>query len=59
MVEVELNSENCNQLIEWYVLIFGSGKNKARTQDIRLLGKLETMRDALMLEEDNFEKLTK
>ena len=59
LVEVELNSRDCNTLIEWYILVFGGGKTKAKTQDIRLLGKLETMRDALMVKEDNFDKLTK
>ena len=59
LVEVNFTSTDCNRVIEWYIHVFGTGKVKANKGDVILLSKVETMRDALMVEEDNFDKLTK
>ena len=59
LVEVELNSAECDHIIKWYARIFGSGERKATIEDIRILSKIETMRDAYLTDEDAFEKLTK
>ena len=59
MVEVELTSNDCNMIIHWYVRVYGKSEKKAGDEEMRLLSKLETMRDALMNEESNFDKLTK
>ena len=59
LVEVELNSNECDHIIKWYARLFGTGEKKATVEDVRILSKIETMRDAYLLSEDNFEKLTK
>lgn len=59
LVEVNPTSQDCNRMIEWYIHVFGTGKVKPNKYDVILLSKIETMRDALMLEEENFDKLTK
>lgn len=59
MVEINLNSKECDQIIRWYARLFGTGEKKAMTEDVRILSKIETMRDAYLIEEDSFQKLTK
>jgi hypothetical protein len=46
-------------LIEYYTFIFGTGKLKPKDDDIRMIRKLETMRDATVLEEEFMGGITK
>ena len=46
-------------LIEYYTFIFGTGKVKPKDDDIRMIRKLETMRDATLLEEEFFGEVSK
>lgn len=52
MVDVQLSSYDLNILIEYYTYIFGTGKVKPKDDDIRMIRKLETMRDATIIEEE-------
>ena len=59
MVEVLLSSRDLTMLIEYYTFIFGTGKVKPKDDDIRMIRKLETMRDATLLEEEFFGEVSK
>ena len=59
MVEVILTAYDLTCLIEYYTYIFGTGKLKPKDNDIRLIRKLETMRDAQEIEDAFMGELTK
>lgn len=59
MVEVILSSHDLTMCIEYYTFMFGTGKAKPKEDDIRLIRKLETMRDATFLEEEFFDDAIK
>lgn len=60
MVEVNLSSEECNRVIKWYSRLFGAdGAKQPDKEDYRIMTKIETMRDAYFLEEEEFRNLTK
>jgi hypothetical protein len=59
LVEVILSSHDLTMLIEYYTFIFGTGKLKPKDDDIRMIRKLETMRDATVLEEEFMGGITK
>lgn len=46
-------------MIEYYTYIFGTGKLKPKDDDIRLIRKLETMRDAQILEDEFIDDFSK
>lgn len=46
MVEVFLNIKDYGILLKWYTRIYGNADKKPSDDEIRLLSKIETMRDA-------------
>mgnify|MGYP001588019966 CR=1 FL=1 len=59
MVEVTISSAEFNQLISWYNLIFGPELIKPTQKDVYLMRKLETMRDATILDEMAYNDMIK
>lgn len=48
MVEVELNSDDIGKILKWYTRIYGNSEKAPEDEEVRLLSKLETMRDAIL-----------
>ena len=57
-----MDSEEYNRAISWYIQIFGNPKDEKLKPDIKdviLIHKLETMREATILDEQAYKDMVK
>ena len=59
LVEVFFLLDDYERMIGYYTYVFGTGKQKPTDGDIRLIRKLETMRDAQLLEDEFIDGFSK
>lgn len=58
-IEIELDDTNYNNILTWYELAFGSGKNKPSPDDITTLQKITVMGRQWVDDEQFIDKMSK